>query len=341
MKEEKLIKLIHKRLNKELTKGESQELKSLLQDEQQQTLAQEMEDVWEKTSSYKKTYQPDVAAGLGKLKAKMRAETATPPKAKVVELKKEGRRSWLKIAAAAAILIVGGWFAWDLSNNNSNLQTLATTDISQSINLSDGSEVALNKNSQLQHPTEFAGTKRNVKLQGEAFFEVTKNPEMAFVIDAGDLEIKVLGTSFNVRNYANEDFAKITVRSGSVEVSDKNGGFSKILKANDQLVFDKRRKTVRAIEKDEHLNDLAWWSGKLTFQKEKVSRIKEAIEQAYEVKLNFTNSEVLKCKYTITNDVKAEGLEALLEGLKLGLAFDSVEKIKDREYQLVGGKCNF
>ena len=178
-------------------------------------------------------------------------------------------------------------------------------------------------------------------MKGEAFFDIAKNPEKPFIIEAGDLRIRVLGTSFNVRNFGNENLAEITVRSGRVEVTHVNGGFTKILEANDQLVFDKKRIKIRGVSKDDNLNALGWWSGQLVFTNEKMTQVKKAIERTYEVELEFKNPSVLNCPFTLTNDIKSEGIEKVLEGLQVVLAIDKINKVSDKKYQLIGGQCNF
>lgn len=338
MTEEKLIELIHKKSTNALTSDERQMLDSLLKNKENQLLAQQIEATWEKSFNYQNDFTPNVELGLSKLKTRMNAEKTTS--SKVVPLR--NRRSWLRIAAAAAILIVGGLFTFNQLNSDLDWEKIAATHLTKDLTLADGSKVAINSASELEYPAEFSSEERRVKLKGEAFFDVAKNPDKPFIIEAGDLRIRVLGTSFNVRNFGNEGLAEITVRSGRVEVSHKNGGFTKILEANDQLTFDKRRKKVRTVSKDNNLNALGWWSGKLVFTKEKMSKIKQAIERTYQVELEFTQSEILeKCSYTISNDVKAEGLNAILDGLEVAFAIEEIRKVSDEKYQLIGGKCNF
>lgn len=337
MKEEHLIKLIHKKSTNALTSDEQYKLDSLLENKENQLFAQQIEATWEKSFEYKKDFKPNVEFGLSKLKTRMKEEETTSPK--VVSLQK--RRSWLRIAAAAAILIVGGLFTFNQLNSGLDWQIVAVTDITKNLTLADGSTLAVNSDSQLEYPTEFSKEERRVKLKGEAFFDIAKNREKPFIIETGDLRIRVLGTSFNIRNFDNEHLTEITVRSGSVEVSHINSGFTTILAANDQLTFDKKRKKVRGISKDDNLNALGWWSGKLAFTKEKMSRVKLAIERAYNVEIEFTTTDILNCRYTITNDVKSDGLENLLEVLETAFAFEKINKLSDKKYQLVGGKCNF
>jgi len=260
MKEEQLIELIHKKSTNALTAEEQQLLSSLLKNKDNQLLARQIEATWEKSLGYQEDFKPNVTLGLRKLKAQMNTEKTTSPK--VVPL--QNRRSWLRIAAAAAILIIGGLFTFNQLNSGQDWQKIAATEITKDLTLADGSMIAINSTSELEYPAEFSAEERRVKLKGEAFFDIAKNPAKPFIIEAGDLRIRVLGTSFNIRNFGNENLAEITVRSGRVEVSHKNGGFTKVLEANDQLTFDKKRKKVREVSKDNNLNALGWWSGKLS-----------------------------------------------------------------------------
>ncbi len=337
MKEEQLIELIHKKVTNALTSKEQQLLNSLLENKENQLLAQQIEATWDKSLDYQEDFTPNVEFGLSKLKARMKEETTASPK--VVTLQK--RRSWLRIAAAAAILIVGGLFTFSQLNNGLDWQKVAVADTTEEIILEDGSKIAINSASEFQFPAQFSKEERRVKLKGEAFFDIAKNPEKPFIIETGDLIIRVLGTSFNIRNYGNEGLAEITVRSGRVEVTNENGSFSKILEANDQLTFDKKRMKVQEVSKDDQLNALGWRSGKLVFSSEKMSRVKLAIERTYNVELEFENPSVLKCPFTLTNDIKAEGIENVLIGLQTVFAMKEIKKVSDKKYRLIGGQCNF
>ena len=334
MKEEKLIELIHKKATNALTKAERQQLDDALKNAETQHLGKQVESAWEKSLDYQNDFQPDVDAGLSKFKARIQNEKK---ETKVVPM--QGRRSWLRIAAAAAILLVGSWFTWNTINSGSDWQKVAVTDTTKQLDLADGSKIWININSQFQHPNQFEDNQRLVELEGEAFFDIARNPEKPFIIEAGDLRIKVLGTSFNVRNYSDDNFAQITVRSGKVEVTNVNGGFTEILEANDQLTYDKKRLKIRDTSTDKNLNALAWWSGKLVFVDEKMSRVKEVIEHAYNVELEFSDPELLKCPYSLTNDVKAEGIDNLLAGMKEVYGF-KVKKVSKIKYQIIGGKCS-
>ena len=330
--ENHLLKLIHKRLTGELKGTENQELDTLLENNANNLVAEQEGKFWDAAQSYKSGFQPNVDKGLARLKSQIR--DAQTPVAKEVQL---GRRVWLTRVAAAAILLVGTFFAWNTFS--SSHQQVATLDNTQEVHLADNTEVMINRGSDFEYPTTFSSNERRVNLQGEAFFDVAKNPDQPFIIQTGNFQVKVLGTSFNIRNYDNEDLAEITVRSGKVEVSTLNGGQSWILEANDQLRLDKKENKSKEL-KDVSLNALAWFNGKLSFQDEKVERVKQALEHVYNVELEFTDTDILECPFSITRDLKNVPLDEILEVLKTGLSVESMEKVGNNKYILQGGrKC--
>lgn len=338
MKEEMLIELIHKKATNQLTEAEVQELDILLKDKENQILASEIESAWEKSLVYQEDYKVDEEKGLARLKKSMQKEKilSPSPPVKVVSIQKS-RRSWLQVAAAVAILVMGSWFGWNtFGGGDTAWQKVVTVDNSQELKLSDGSKIWVNSKSQFQYPAEFSKKERKVKLEGEAFFDIAKNPEKPFIIETGTMQIEVLGTSFNVRNYADEDLVEVTVRSGKVKV--KTGNSTKILTKNDQLIFDKKKKKIIRL-KDKGLNALSWWSGKLSFQKEKMTQVKQSIERTYGVKLKFTNSSLLDCDFTLFNYQKSKGIDNLLEVIKATFSIDELKKVGRHEYQLIGGEC--
>ncbi|QRR01799.1 FecR family protein [Dyadobacter sandarakinus] len=147
--------------------------------------------------------------------------------------------TWTRWAMAAVLLLaVSFWFlpknekaavpqthakpgqaqeaAWHFVKNIKNAPQL--------INLPDGSSVLLSKGSSLRYPVRMTGAKREVRLNGEGFFEVVKNPEQPFVVYAGTVVTRVLGTSFRVRSFAGQRYAEVAVKTGKVSVTTAAGG---------------------------------------------------------------------------------------------------------------------
>ena len=131
---------------------------------------------------------------------------------------------WLRVAAILTIIAGGAWLATVIFNNPF-APSLALTKISTQKNtftdtLPDGSVVTLNKNLGITYPTSFTGKRRNITLNGEAFFNVSTDKRRLFIIAVNDVTVKVVGTSFNIKSF--EGKTEVIVETGIVEVEKKN-----------------------------------------------------------------------------------------------------------------------
>lgn len=127
-------------------------------------------------------------------------------------------RSLMRVAAMLVLMVGAGWLIYTVTDNGGQM-TVASADKVLKHVLPDGTTVTLNKNSSIAYASTFEGKTRNVKLTGEAFFDVTPNKQKPFIIDAGNSSITVVGTSFNVKN--RKDITEVIVESGIVEVAKK------------------------------------------------------------------------------------------------------------------------
>ncbi len=142
--------------------------------------------------------------------------------------------NWWKIAAAFIVLLGLGWMFFLWKGNNQPVQNIqvASGNAIKNDTLPDGSVVVLNKTSVLQYPEKFAKTNRKVSLTGEAFFQVTPNRKQPFIIEVNDIQVTVLGTSFNIKTQKNK--TEVLVETGTVQVTQK--GKTQILHAGEKLV---------------------------------------------------------------------------------------------------------
>ena len=127
--------------------------------------------------------------------------------------------SWVKAAAVLVVMAGTAWIMYTWSGNDSGNILARTNDKVMIYTLPDGSVVTLNKNSELSYPAHFDGKTRSVALNGEAFFNITPDKEHPFIIDAGNSSVRVVGTSFNVKNRQNT--TEVIVETGVVEVTKK------------------------------------------------------------------------------------------------------------------------
>lgn len=182
--------------------------------------------------------------------------------------------SWYKYVAGVAAVFLIGFFAFRLfSPSDVNIVASANNQV---ITLPDHTTVVLKKGSTLTYPKHFAAAERHVALKGEAFFEVTHKETQPFVIDAQTADIKVLGTSFNVR--CNEHSVDVAVASGRVQVSDHNNKDNAVLLAkNEHAQLNDGAFTKDTVEAE---NYLYWKTNTLEFREAPLSEVIAAIAKA-------------------------------------------------------------
>jgi ferric-dicitrate binding protein FerR (iron transport regulator) len=145
--------------------------------------------------------------------------------------------------------------------------------------LPDGSKVWLNSESSLHFPTAFSGSQRIVDLTGEGYFEVSKNTEMPFVVQALKTRVEVMGTHFNVMSHANEGASRTTLLEGSVKVS--NGTSNRIIAPGQQAVIDDKIQ-VKNVDLGEAI---AWKNGYFQFESEDLKTILRQLKRWYGIEV--------------------------------------------------------
>jgi transmembrane sensor len=155
------------------------------------------------------------------------------------------------------------------------------------LNLADGSKVWLNSESTLRFPVFFSGDSREVELEGEAYFEVSKDQLKKFSVRSGNQTVEVLGTHFNINAYANEPSITTTLIEGAVRVIELNTNQSQILKPGEQAVVSKDIKVQR--KGDVHA-DLAWKEGYFYFEDADIETVMRQLSRAYGITVRYETS---------------------------------------------------
>lgn len=164
--------------------------------------------------------------------------------------------------------------------------------------LSDSTKVWLNSETTLRFPVQFASDVRNVELTGEAFFEVSKNEKVPFIVTSGNQHVKVLGTQFNVSSYADDQTISTTLVEGKVEISLTDNPEAKlILKPNEQSRIDRTDGQIQKMEVNVSPY-VAWKSGRFVFQDEPLEEIMKTLSKWYDVQVVFANEEDKKLRFT-------------------------------------------
>lgn len=247
----------------------------------------------------------------------------------------------LKVAACMAILLGIGHGVVQARVEAQPEQTATvwlekTTSWGQklSFSLPDGSRVKLNAGSSLKYPQQFAADCRHVELVGEAFFEVTKNKDKPFSITSGAVETTVLGTSFNVNAYTDQEAIAVSVLTGKVHVAATSGEVS--LLPHEQGVYQKRKgKIVK--EKIDIEKVLYWKTGVLHFEDAPLEEVANALAKWYGVTITFENEALKRCHLTAT--YKKEALATVLASIiytKKSLHYE----VSEEKNIVLSGTCN-
>ncbi|MFD1144103.1 FecR family protein [Larkinella insperata] len=241
-----------------------------------------------------------------------------------------GQRSWWRGAVAASVLLVAAFSTWFYLGRTPKpavgsyeylTRTVATIPLQEKVNtspkpmnilLSDGSVVTLNPKSRISYPVRFDALSRTVYLNGEAFFDVVKNPAKPFLIYANQTVTKVLGTSFLVRAYCREKEVTVMVKTGRVSVySQKDyekaqqSGVRRVegvvLTPNQQMTYNlAENRLVKALVEKPAALVANRPSREQVFEDASVARVFSSLERTYGVKLLFDEEALAACLVNVT-----------------------------------------
>jgi transmembrane sensor len=332
---EKWNQLIIKYLADECTDREKENLEEWLhQDFKHKTYFQKFEKLWEHGEIKSDNFNPDVQLALKMIQEKIQAAESN---GKVIEFK-PGFFYYAK--RAAAILIVGAfiglgsYFVREKLSLSNELTELKTTGQKKELLLSDGTKVWLNENSSIRYPEEFKRNKREIYFDGEGYFEVAKDPQRSFIIRSQNSVTEVIGTSFNVRSFSNEDKIQVTVTSGKVAFYAASNESDKIfLLKGESGSLEKKTNTITK-EKNTDNNFLSWQTGKLIFDNTPMEEVALALSRHYR-KIIIATGEVAHCKFTSSFD--NESVDDVIEELRLLLNIEIQNK--DSTILLIGKGC--
>jgi ferric-dicitrate binding protein FerR (iron transport regulator) len=210
-------------------------------------------------------------------------------------------KKWHMVYAVASICIMALLVAmlWTTKRANADQQMVHyQTGIGeiQSIQLSDGTQVVLNAASSLVVPEVFSGDLRQVILMGEAYFDVAREEKRSFKIEASELEVKVLGTRFTLKNYTNDGFARVHLEEGKLMVSNKmKKDDSFILIPGDEVFLNK---STRDITRNRDENESAWKNKRLVFHNNTLQEIASTLERKYGTKILILDEEMNDLRFT-------------------------------------------
>lgn len=176
--------------------------------------------------------------------------------------------------------------------------------------LSDGTRIWLNSETEITYPTRFVGNKREITLIGEAFFEVAKNKEKPFIVNANGMEVKVLGTSFNVSCYTADKTISTTLIEGSVSVKTENKKTVTIT-PSEQFTYnrDNAKTDIRIVNTELFTS---WINGEYIFKDTALEEIVKKLQRWYDFSVNYEDESLKNNRYSLIVDRNTD-IDHLLE----------------------------
>lgn len=324
--------LIAKELADEITPDEALVLQQwLAASPENQKYFDSLDKIFNESASVKDLHIVDTDAAWNKLKSKLH-ETK---KDNVVPIQAKNNYNWmLRIAAIFVFATLSFATYFFLINETAVTQSYAATTTAKLITLPDSSTVYLNKNASVSYT--YADNKREVVLTGEAFFDVKHNEKQPFIIHAQDLEIKDIGTTFNVKSKPGSDSVEVLVTSGEVELTaylrpDIKTNYK--LLPGQQAVYNRKSKSVTKTQVTDS-NALAYRTKVFVFENASLQVVVTKLNEVYGTQICI-NEAIKDCHITAT--FKNEKVEAIVDVIVATINLKLTKN--ETQYVLEGEGC--
>lgn len=225
-------------------------------------------------------------------------------------------RKMMTVAAGIAVLIALSWGSYFLYNkirvDQSEFAEVSTSfGEKKSVTLPDGTRVVLNSCSYIRYPKSFSHNLRNVSLEGEAYFRVKPNKKAPFIVDTEYFDVKVLGTSFNVKSYATDEIVSVSVKEGKVQVDMPEAMIR--LKAHEEVIINAKSEEYNKINDERDVT--AWVKGTLYFNHTPIRDVARELERVYNCTISFQDNQLFNNLISGEHDNKS--LESVLQSIKI------------------------
>lgn len=288
---EKQNNIVEKYIRGSISEEEYNELQQQIQNDSDSSVGDMLNECWQK----------DLNIHVMPRAAKERTRRQINEK-----IKKDMRRVWFKRASTIAasilipVLIISTVYFYKEMDHYKQIPNIVSVNKGQraGITLPDGTIVHLNSESKLTYTPDFNGKLREVVLEGEAFFEVTPNKEKPFIVKTSVFNVEVLGTSFNVSVYNDENIVETALMEGKVKLT-MQGCPSKpvYLTPSQKFIYSRsdRQGTISIMEGD---TELAWKQGILAFSAEPLEEVFRKIERWYGVTMHYDKESLVNDNFT-------------------------------------------
>ncbi len=334
MHNDRLIYLIIRKQSGEITPEEQLELSAFIKDKEESAL---LVDSMNEVLSSSLVYASEAKDGsVNKALDKVRARIKTAEPQPVVK-KYRPVRTYFAIAASVVLVLGCAFFYWMHTREQGQpAHNIVVTKKGSKTNLvlPDGTKVWVNADSRLSYDKDFGNTIREVYLTGEAYFDVVKDKKKPFIVHTDNIDIKVLGTAFNVRAYGDEKNTQTTLLRGAIEVLlKKNEHKTLLLAPNEKMIVrnttaqtNQRQLSKDGLQEIELLKlaprkvdslsvETEWMHNRLVFEQETLTDIIPVLERWYNITIELKNTRNADLLYR--GKFENDSLEDVLESLKM------------------------
>jgi transmembrane sensor len=322
--------LIGKDLAGEISNEEQATLQHWLSlSEENQQYYRQVKQVFDTSASLKSWQSFDTDEAWRKMRERIHARQGRQDNVRMLS-----RMTYWRVAASLLLLLSAGYLGYRYWLTPQDRVTVASRTTTEQNTLPDGTQVFLNKSSSIAYEYNPVKKKRRVKLKGEAFFRIAEQKEEQFVLEAHDVIIEDIGTTFNVKAWPGSQQVEVYVESGEVAIYTVDNPGIRVL-AGETGVYDRLKKTfTKTGTSDENI--LAYKTRVFIFRDTEMSSVIETINEVYPVKLRLENKAVEQCTITVTFQDETIDVIAdiIAETLKL-----TIEKT-ETEILLKGNECS-
>lgn len=199
------------------------------------------------------------------------------------------------IAAVALLFLFAGYMISDRQQEERYFEIVAENGQKSFVSLPDGSCINLNAGSRIRYSTHFNRKNRNIYLEGEAYFNVAKNKDIPFVVEANGLNVTALGTKFNIKAYENEQIVTATLIEGRIKA--EAGTLAEEITPNRKVCYNRYLNTLTVEGVEDTGTATAWMEDKIIFTGETLEEISQMLIRMYNIDIVFDDEECKSIRY--------------------------------------------
>lgn len=305
MEEKDIYLLITRYLHNQTSLAENEFLADWIKaSEDNEDTFEEIKTVW----LVKPQQDKQAHLALLNLKARIQEDRINP-----VTTKRPGYLAYA--ACIAGIIIISSGFYFLKNSYKEIVFIRVETGLRQKkeLRLEDGTRIVLAPQSSVSYPEHFQADKRVVELEGEAYFEVSKNPHRPFLVRTASLDVKVLGTHFDVNSYKGDNITTVSLLKGKVAVNIVGDGDDYLLKPSEQLIFNRSSRQVYQHNLDS-ASAIGWMDNTLVFRNERFAEAAGKISKFYGIKIIMADQATEDTR--LYGSFKNETLKEVMETIK-------------------------